>query len=76
MVSAICAAAGRQGQSLTWKEAEEMLVRSGFDDTTAHGAANLLARIETAKFSGAALDDRQGDELLGMVRDMVRKITS
>jgi hypothetical protein len=76
MIAAICAAAGRSGQALTWKEAEDLLVQSGLDAARARMAADLLTRIESSKYSGAGLDDARRKELLEQTRNMVRTLAS
>ncbi len=76
MVAAICAAAGRTGQALTWKEAEDLLVQSGLDAQQAQTAAALLTRIESSKYSGADLDAAQRKDLLEHTQNMVRTLVS
>ncbi len=76
MVAAICAAAGRTGEALTWKEAEDLLVQSGLNAQKARSAADLLTRIESSKYSGADLDAAQRKELLEHTQKMVRTLVS
>lgn len=71
----IFAAAGRYGEAMTWKEAETLLLQRGHDAETARQAAELLSRIESLKFSGAALDGLQEKELVERTRHMVRKLS-
>ena len=74
LAAAIFAVAERTGEAMTWKEAETMLLERGLDAETARQAAELLARIESLKFSGAALDNDLQKELLDQTRKMVRKL--
>lgn len=72
--AAIFAAARRSGEALTWKEAETLLLDGGWDPDIARRAADLLAQIESSKFSGTALSAGKKDKLLTDVRHMVRKL--
>jgi hypothetical protein len=72
--AAIFAAARRSGEALTWKEAEAVLLESGWAPEVARRAADLLVQIESTKFSGEALSAEKVDELLSDVRHMVRKL--
>jgi hypothetical protein len=74
LTAAIMAAVGRQGEALTWKEAETLLKQSGLEEEPARQAAQLLAEIESAKFSGAALADAQRQTLLNRTRRTVRNL--
>jgi hypothetical protein len=72
--AAIFAAANRSGEALTWKEAEALLLACGRDAESASDAADLLARIESSKFSGAVLSEARLTELVGQTRKIVRKL--
>lgn len=74
LTAAILAVAGRMGEALTWKEAEALLRDSGRPAEEARGAAELLSRIESCKFSGGALSSQQHNELLAQTRKAVRKL--
>ena len=74
LTAAILGAAGRMGETLTWKEAETLLLESGRSAEEARQAADLLSRIESGKFSGGMLDERQRDELLSQTRRTIRKL--
>jgi hypothetical protein len=76
MIAAICAAAGRTGQALTWKEAEELLLHSGVDARKSRMAAELLTRIESSKYSGADLDAAKRRELLEHTQKLIRTLVS
>jgi hypothetical protein len=74
LTAAILAVAGRMGEALTWKEAEILLRDSGRPAEEARDTAELLSRIESCKFSGAALSSQQHNELLAQTRQTVRKL--
>ena len=62
------------GAALTWKEAEALLLENGRSNEEARQAAELLAAIESCKFSGRAISDRERDELLTRTRQTIRKL--
>jgi len=72
--AAIYAFAGRSGEALTWKEAENLLCENGLDSATARQAAELLAAIETRKFSAAQPAAETREDLLERTRRMVRRL--
>lgn len=72
--AAILSAAGRHGEALTWEEAEKRLLESGKDTEFAKQCADLLARIESSKFSNTDLSEDQLKALLDSTRQMVRKL--
>jgi hypothetical protein len=74
LTAAIMAAIGRQGEALTWEEAEALLRQNGLDEERARQAAQLLVEIESAKFSGSTLSADQRQALLTQTRQMVRKL--
>ncbi|MDA8141594.1 MAG: BatD family protein [Desulfobacteraceae bacterium] len=74
LTAAILARAGRGGEALTWREAEEMLIARGEEGENAKQAAQLLTTIESAKFSGAHLTLEQQTDLLRRTREMVTRL--
>jgi hypothetical protein len=74
LTAAIFAAAGRTGEALTWKEAESTLLGIGISKATASRAAELLSKIESLKFSGAASEANPEHRLLDQTRKMVREL--
>jgi hypothetical protein len=74
LTAAIFAAAGRTGEALAWKEAESILQQSGISAATATRAAELLSKIESLKFSGAASKTVPERRLLDQTRKMVREL--
>jgi len=74
ITAAIFAAAGRLGETLTWKEAEALLARRNLPQDTSARAVELLAKIESSKFGGARPDAQHIRELLDLTRKMVRKL--
>jgi hypothetical protein len=67
-------AAGRQGEALTWQEAKAMLQASGRPDDTAQQAADLLAAIESMKYSGTGLSAQKTDDLAAQTRKIVKEL--
>jgi hypothetical protein len=74
--AAILSTAGRYGEALTWEEAEKRLLDSGQNPELARQCADLLARIESSKFSNTRLTGDQLKTLIGSTRQMVRKLAS
>ena len=74
LTAAIFAAAGRTGEALTWKEAASILLDIGIAKETADQAAELLSKIESLKFSGAASEAIPDRSLLDQTRKMVREL--
>lgn len=75
LTAAIFSAADRSGEALTWKEAESLLLENGFQDAEATHAAELLSKIESCKFGGSTLAEKQKQDLLNQTQKMVRKLT-
>jgi len=74
LVSAIYARAGVKGESLTYAEAEEILVDSGHSGEIGKQAAELLKKIESARYGGLNQKaDAKGD-LLSETRQLVRSL--
>ena len=76
LTAAIFSKAGRSGEALTWKEAEELLRGNGTQPETARQAAELLSAIESNNFSGGRLSADQSRDLLERTRRMVRRLLS
>ncbi len=76
LTAAILASAGRSGEALTWKEAELLLIQTGIDPQIAREAAQTLCDIESAKFSGAAVDVAQASRLLARSRELIRRLAA
>lgn len=74
LVSAILSKAGMKGESLTYKEAANILRTGGYPEETANAAAKLLEKIESAKFGGIDLDGPGRDSLLSETSRMVREL--
>jgi hypothetical protein len=73
LTAAILAAAGRTGAALTWKEARSLLKACG-QSAAAEPAAELLAQIESHKFSGTAANAARLNALIAETRAMVGKL--
>ncbi|MCP4346058.1 MAG: protein BatD [Desulfobacterales bacterium] len=71
LVSAILSKSGVKGESLTYAEAEEILRSKGYSDETAGRAAKLLEKIESAKFSGLAMEKELKKELLSETKQII-----
>jgi nitrogen fixation/metabolism regulation signal transduction histidine kinase len=74
LTAAIFAATGRTGEALTWKEAESTLLDMNISKATATRAAELLSKIESLKFGGAASKANPDRSLLNQTRKMVREL--
>lgn len=74
LTAAVLFSAGRTGHALTWKETETWLQSAGWNALEARRAADLLAAIETARYSGSIPDADQCQELLEQTRMMVNKM--
>ena len=73
LTDAILAAAGRTGETLTWKEARTLMSR-GKTPELADTAAMLLEQIESCKFSGQAENSQALAQMQRQTEDMVRKL--
>lgn len=76
LTAAILGAAGRVGEALTWQEAKALLQAGGQPDDTAQQAAELLADIESLKYSGAGLTQDRLSDLLAKTRTLVKELTA
>lgn len=76
LTASILCAAGRQGEALTWQEARALMQAGGRSDEKARQAADLLAAIESVKYSGAGLSSQQTDDLVAQTRKMVKELTA
>ncbi len=74
LVAVIFATAGTKGESLTYAEAEEILCRSGHSDATGTQAAELLKKIESARYGGLSLDAAFKSDLLHETNQLVRSL--
>ncbi len=76
LTAAILCAAGRQGEALTWQEARALMQAGGHSDDKAQQAADLLAAIESLKYSGSGLSSQKTDNLMAQTRSMVKELTA
>jgi hypothetical protein len=74
LTAAILCVAGRQGEALTWQEAKAMMQAGGRSDDKAQQAADLLAAIESVKYSGTGLSSHKTDDLVARCRQMVKEL--
>lgn len=76
LTAAILCTAGRQGEALTWQEARALMQASGRPDDKAQQAADLLAAIESVKYSGTGLASQKTNDLAAQTRKMVKELTA
>ncbi|MDY6832281.1 MAG: BatD family protein [Thermodesulfobacteriota bacterium] len=76
IVYAIFARAGKKGESLTYKEARQLLRQSSCPEALADTAAETLEKVEQMRFGGGAIDPGAGERLFKTVKDLVRRLTS
>jgi len=74
LVSAVLSKAGTKGESLTYSEAASILENFGYSEKTARSASDILEKIESAKFSGAVMNETMKTELLSETRRLVRSL--
>jgi hypothetical protein len=74
LTAAIFCAAGRQGEALTWQEARALMQASGRPGDKAQQAADLLAAIESVKYSGTGLSSQKTDDLAAQTRKIVKEL--
>ena len=76
LTTAILSMAGREGEALTWQEARAMLENGGRSPESAQQIADLLAEIESMKYSGSPLSPHKKADLLARTRRMVKELTA
>jgi hypothetical protein len=74
LTAAILCSAGRQGEALTWQEARALMQAGGRPDDEAQQAADLLAAIESVKYSGTGLSPEKTDDLVVQTRKIVKEL--
>jgi hypothetical protein len=74
LVSAIFAAAGTKGESLTYAEAGELLARRGVSAEIAARAAQLLQKIDSARYGGIMADRTARENMREDVRALIRSL--
>lgn len=74
LVAAIRAGSDTKGESLTWAETENLLLRSGCDQETAREAARLLEEIESANYSGGKAGSGDRQSLLTRTKSMAGRL--
>jgi hypothetical protein len=72
LTSAILSRSGSLGEALTWKEAQDILLASGYEPDKALHAARLLQEIESSKYSGVSLAPQEQLHLLNAARETIR----
>jgi len=74
LTSAILSRADSISESLTWKEAQDILASTGIDPDQARHTARLLEEIESTSYSGATLGTEEMARLLTVTRETVRSL--
>jgi hypothetical protein len=74
LVSAILGRQGVMGTSLTWSEANDQLLKIGWNADDATAAARLLEEIESFNYSGDRLNEEKRADLMGRTRQAVRRL--
>jgi hypothetical protein len=74
VVYAVYARAGRKGESLTYREARQMLCENGCDETVTDNACCLLEEIEQARYGGRRVDVAFLEKTMAAVGSMIRRI--
>ncbi len=74
LVSAILSKAGTKGESLTYSEARNILVKHGYSEEKASEASMLLEKIESAKFGGSTIDAETRSALLNQTKTMLKDL--
>ncbi len=72
LISAIHSKSGTKGESLTYAEAEKVLLTRGYSKEIAGEAATLLNQIESAKYSGADIAVDRKEKLLVKTRAFIK----
>lgn len=73
LVSAVLSQAGTKGESLTGPEMREILASCGHSKDLGDAAADLLNRIESARFGGMKLQESGKKQLFLDVKGMIRR---
>ncbi|MDM8516949.1 BatD family protein [Desulfobacterales bacterium HSG16] len=71
VISVVLSKAGIKGASLTYKEAETILMEKGYSDNTAQKAASVLADIESVRFGGSNMDEAYRRRLLSVTKELM-----
>lgn len=75
LVSTILSKAGVVGESLTYAEVEEILHARGYAGKIGKKAAELLAQIESAKFSGSVMDPTSKTQLYSETKTLIGELS-
>jgi hypothetical protein len=74
LIAAILSRAGAKGESLTYREAEEILVSTGLEPNRAHEISRLLDRIDSGRYGGASMGADERQSLLAETRLSVAEV--
>lgn len=73
LISAVCSAAGRKGEALTYEEAESILKEAGVDNADADKVKMLMEKIDSAKYGGVNMDGTC-EEIISDTEKAVKKL--
>lgn len=74
VVYAVYARAGRKGESLTYREARQLLKEKGCEEALADKSCRLLEEIEQARYGGRTVDPAFFKEKLTSAGTLIRRI--
>lgn len=74
LVSAILSKSGVKGESLTYAEAEKILLSKGYSDEISNRSAKLLEKIESVKFSGLTMGKELKEELFAEIKQIIAEM--
>ncbi|MFA5903572.1 MAG: BatD family protein, partial [Desulfobacula sp.] len=74
LVSGVLARAQKKGETLTLAEARTILTDTGADKEVMDNITHLLEKIESARFGGRIIDEKEGKTLLSEVGRVIRML--
>ncbi len=72
LISAVLSNAGVKGESLTYTEVRDILMKGGYPEETGRHAAQLLSNIESARYGGQEMNPGEKSRLLSETRMLIR----
>lgn len=78
LLAAICAAVGKQAETLTYAEAEALLAERGVPEERRNRVVELMRRLDACRYGGAENEELRKDAsgLLAEARDIARSLRS
>ncbi len=74
LISAILSKAGVNGESITYKEAEKILAKSGYPEDKTGKVIKMIEEIESARFGGTAINKPENKKLLARVEKIIKEL--